>query len=405
MFGWLKSKKQAGDAHAGAIREALERLRFPADEDSIVAAGRVSEIVVREGKAYFAIEVRGDEMESAEQIRQTATALAEGVSGVDQAFVTLTTPVQEAGQSSPVAAAGESRARAHAAPAGGSPFAGAVASGGRRAARQPRQQEAGHARVKKIIAVASGKGGVGKSTTSANLALALAAEGSRVGLLDMDVFGPSMPRLFGVTSKPEKGEGRLMKPIEAFGLPIMSMGFLVDENVPVIWRGAMVASAVRQLLQDVEWGELDILVIDMPPGTGDTQLSLAQNVSLAGAVIVSTPQDLALIDARRGLAMFNKVEVPVLGIVENMSYFLCPHCGGRADIFGHGGARDEAVKLGVPFLGDVPLHTEIRERSDSGRPVVASAPESEHAAAYRAIARNMLESLEAVSRPAPEIVL
>ena len=256
-----------------------------------------------------------------------------------------------------------------------------------------------------MIAVASGKGGVGKSTTTANLALALAACGQRVGVLDMDVFGPSMPRLFGLSGRPEKGEGRMMKPMSGYGLPVMSMGFLVDEDVPVIWRGAMVSSAVRQLVQEVEWGELDILLIDMPPGTGDTQLSLAQNVALAGAVIVSTPQDLALIDARRGLAMFRKTEVPVLGIVENMSYFLCPSCGTRSDIFGHGGAREEAARLGVPFLGEVPLHADIRQLSDDGRPVVATQPESAHSRAYVAIAETMLQSLAAMQRPAPEIIL
>jgi ATP-binding protein involved in chromosome partitioning len=196
----------------------------------------------------------------------------------------------------------------------------------------------------------------------------------------MDIFGPSMPKLFGLTGKPEKGSGKLMKPMMGYGLPIMSMGFLVDEAVPVIWRGAMVSSAVRQLVQEVEWGTLDYLIIDMPPGTGDAQLSLAQSVALSGAVIVSTPQDLALIDARRGLAMFEKVDVPVLGIVENMSYFLCPSCGTRSEIFGHGGARDEALMLGLPFLGEVPLHAEIRERSDNGLPVMATLPESEHAA-------------------------
>ena len=212
--------------------------------------------------------------------------------------------------------------------------------------------------VSNIIAVSSGKGGVGKSTTSVNLALALSALGWRVGILDADIYGPSVPRLLGLKGKPES-EGRTLKPLTAYGLKAMSIGFLVDEEEAIIWRGAMVVQAIQQLMRDVAWGELDCLVVDMPPGTGDVQLSMAQNVPLAGAVIVSTPQDLALIDARRGVAMFKKVEVPVLGIVENMSYFLCPHCGGRTDIFAHGGARDAAAKFGVPFLGEVPLDMAI----------------------------------------------
>ena len=230
--------------------------------------------------------------------------------------------------------------------------------------------------VRHIIAVASGKGGVGKSTTAVNLALGLSSQGLRVGVLDADIYGPSLPRLLGVTSKPTAVPGsRVLNPIEAFGLKVMSMGFLVDETTAMIWRGPMVMTALQQMLREVAWGELDILVVDMPPGTGDAQLTLAQQTPLAGAVIVSTPQDLALIDARRGIAMFRKVNVPILGIVENMSHFQCPSCGARHDIFGHGGARDEATKLDVPFLGEVPLDQDLRERSDAGQPVVVSAPE------------------------------
>jgi ATP-binding protein involved in chromosome partitioning len=206
------------------------------------------------------------------------------------------------------------------------------------------------------------------------LRLALLANGLRVGILDADIYGPSMPRLLKISGRPQQIEGRIIRPMENYGLKVMSMGFLVDEEVAMIWRGPMVQSALMQMLREVAWGDLDVLVVDMPPGTGDAQLTMAQQVPLAGAVIVSTPQDLALIDARKGLAMFRKVEVPVLGIVENMSYFIAPDTGNRYDIFGHGGARKEAERIGVPFLGEVPLTMGIRETSDAGTPVVASSP-------------------------------
>lgn len=239
--------------------------------------------------------------------------------------------------------------------------------------------------INSIIAVASGKGGVGKSTTALNLALALRDLGLRVGLLDADIYGPSVPRLTGVREKPTLNDAKKMVPIVRFGLPLMSIGFLVEEETAMVWRGPMVMSAIRQMLWDVAWGELDVLVVDMPPGTGDAQLTLAQQVPLKGVVIVSTPQDLALIDARRGIAMFDKVSVPTLGIIENMSYFHCPECGTRSDIFGHGGARHEAERLKVPFLGEIPLHMSIRASSDAGTPVVESEPDGVHAAIYRAI--------------------
>ena len=244
-----------------------------------------------------------------------------------------------------------------------------------------------------VIAVASGKGGVGKSTTALNLALGLRDLGLRVGLLDADIYGPSVPRLTGLREKPQLNDDRKMIPLQRFGLKIMSIGFLVEEDTAMIWRGPMVMSAITQMLRDVEWGTLDILVVDMPPGTGDAQLTLAQNVPLKGAVIISTPQDLSLIDARRGLAMFKKVNVPVLGIVENMSYFQCPHCGTKSDIFGHGGARHEAERLKVPFLGEIPLHMSIRATSDSGTPVVESEPDGPHAAIYRAIGEKVRDQL------------
>jgi ATP-binding protein involved in chromosome partitioning len=245
-----------------------------------------------------------------------------------------------------------------------------------------------------IIAVASGKGGVDKSTTALNLALGLRDLGLRVGVLDADIYGPSMPKLTGIREKPQLNDAKRMIPISRFGLAVMSIGFLVDEETPMIWRGPMVMSAITQMLREVEWGTLDVMVVDMPPGTGDAQLTLAQQVPLQGAIIVSTPQDLSLIDARRGLAMFTKVNVPVLGIVENMSYFQCPHCGTRSDIFGHGGARQEAKQLGVPFLGEVPLHMDIRATSDAGTPLVESEPDSDHAKVYRSIAALIKDRLK-----------
>jgi len=239
--------------------------------------------------------------------------------------------------------------------------------------------------IRAIIAVASGKGGVGKSTTAVNLALALSVLGLRVGLLDADIYGPSMPRLLGITERPAI-EDNVVSPVERYGIKVMSMGFLMNEESPVIWRGPMVVTALMQMTREVNWGELDVLVLDMPPGTGDAQLTMAQQIPLQGAVIVSTPQDLALIDARKGLKMFKNVDVPILGIVENMSTFVCPHCGGVSDIFGHGGAEEDARRLGVPFLGAIPLHMSIRETSDAGTPIVVSEPSGAHARCFRDIA-------------------
>ncbi len=258
-----------------------------------------------------------------------------------------------------------------------------------------------------IIAVASGKGGVGKSTTAVNLALGLRDLGLNVGMLDADIYGPSIPKLLAIRGRPQTLGGTKLRPMEGYGLKVMSIGFLVEEETPMIWRGPMVMSALTQMLREVQWGELDVMVVDMPPGTGDAQLTMAQQVPLKGAVIVSTPQDLALIDARRGVAMFRRVNVPVLGIVENMSYFLCPNCGTRSDIFGHGGARHEAERLGVPFLGEVPLDIEIREKSDAGLPVVATQPEGSHARIYREIAAQVHAAIAGgeAARPAPRIVI
>jgi ATP-binding protein involved in chromosome partitioning len=377
------------------VLEALRGVKGPNLSDDIVSLGLVSEIVIRGGKVYFAISVDPARARELEAMRQAAEKVVKDLPGVDAVTVTLTAD-REAG-AGPAGGNGAGRT----APPPGSPVA-------RGAAQAARSRTGAIPGVANIIAVASGKGGVGKSTTAVNLALALKSRGLNVGILDADIYGPSMPRLLGIKGQPQQLANNQLKPMEAFGLKVMSMGFLVDEETPMIWRGPMVMSALSQMLKDVAWGELDVLVVDMPPGTGDAQLTMAQQVPLAGAVIVSTPQDLALIDARKGLNMFRKVDVPVLGLVENMSTFICPHCGGRSDIFGHGGAKADAERLGVPFLGEVPLTLAVRETSDAGKPVVVSAPESDAAETYRAIGAKVWAELErhkTGARSAPRIVM
>jgi ATP-binding protein involved in chromosome partitioning len=247
--------------------------------------------------------------------------------------------------------------------------------------------------VKNIIAIASGKGGVGKSTTAVNLALALVAEGARVGILDADIYGPSQPRMLGITGRPESQDGSSLEPMEGYGLQAMSIGFLIDEETPMIWRGPMVTQALEQLLNETNWADLDYLVIDLPPGTGDTQLTLAQKVPVSGALIVTTPQDIALLDARKGLKMFQKVEVPVLGIVENMSTHICSQCGHEEFIFGSGGGQHMADQFGIDLLGSLPLDIHIREETDSGKPTVVAQPDSRITAIYREIARRTAAKL------------
>ncbi|WP_076860576.1 Mrp/NBP35 family ATP-binding protein [Bradyrhizobium mercantei] len=348
-------------------------------------ANVLSAITVTDGKVFFSINVDAAEARAWESVRAQAENAVRAIPGVSVAMIALTAE-RKAGS----AAAPAPR------PAGGVQPASAHRHPHPPGAQSPMARQAEIPGIAAVIAVASGKGGVGKSTTALNLALGLRDLGLRVGLLDADIYGPSVPRLTGIREKPQLNDDKKMIPLVRFGLSIMSIGFLVEEDTAMIWRGPMVMSAITQMLRDVAWGTLDVLVVDMPPGTGDAQLTLAQNVPLKGAVIVSTPQDLSLIDARRGLAMFKKVNVPVLGIVENMSYFQCPHCGTRSDIFGHGGARHEAEKLGVPFLGEVPLHIAIRTASDSGNPVVESEPDGPHAAIYRAIGGKVREQLQGV---------
>ncbi|HUU26110.1 MAG TPA: iron-sulfur cluster carrier protein ApbC [Methyloceanibacter sp.] len=390
------------------ILAALKGVKGPDLEDDIVSLGLVSEVVIHKGKVYFAISVDPARAREMEELRQAAESVVKDIPGVEGVAVTLTADrAPGAPGSNGNGATAQTAPPPQAAPRQGhGPQGPGVTAPG--AARDARHRPGGVPGVKHIIAVASGKGGVGKSTTAVNFALALKDRGLKVGVLDADIYGPSMPRLLGIHGQPQQLAGNKLDPMRAYGLKVMSMGFLVDEETPMIWRGPMVMSALSQMLKDVAWGELDVLVVDMPPGTGDAQLTMAQQVPLAGAVIVSTPQDLALIDARKGLNMFTKVNVPVLGIVENMSTFVCPHCGEASDIFGHGGAKAEAERLGVPFLGEVPLTMAVRATSDEGKPVVATDPESPVARVYREIAAAAWAELEHVSgaaRQAPKIVM
>ncbi len=374
------------------VLEALGRVRDPEQGKDLVSLGMIGGLAIKDGNVGFSIEVAAARGAGAEPLRKAAEQAVFALDGVTSVTAVLT--AHRAGQGSGQRSGGPGGGQAAPQTAAGQPPA--AAKGG------------GADRVGSIIAIASGKGGVGKSTTAANLALALMAEGARTGLLDADIYGPSMPRMMGVRGKPTTADGKVLDPMVGHGVKLMSMGFLVDEETPMIWRGPMVMSALQQLLQDVDWGPLDVMVVDMPPGTGDAQLTLAQTARLAGAVIVSTPQDIALLDARKGLNMFRKVDVPVLGIIENMSYFECPHCGERSHVFSHGGARREAERLGVDFLGEIPLDIAIRETSDGGRPIVVAEPDGPHATAYRDIAGRILDRLEAGSagpKPAPKILI
>ncbi|MCB1378534.1 MAG: Mrp/NBP35 family ATP-binding protein [Alphaproteobacteria bacterium] len=359
------------------VLDVLKRIAAPDGRGNLVSAGLVSEIAITDGTVMFALETDPRHVKTMEVLRGAVEKAVLAIPGVSRAVIALTSERAQPREPGPKA---QAAARSIAVPG-----------------------------IRHIVAVASGKGGVGKSTTAINIALGLKALGLRVAVLDADVYGPSMPKLFGLTGKPKAAdtEGKRMMPMSRFGIELMSIGFLVAEDTPMIWRGPMVMSALTQLLRETAWSGTDVMIVDMPPGTGDAQLTLAQQTPLSGAVIVSTPQDLALIDARKGLNMFRKVNVPVIGIVENMSYFVCDKCGERHEIFGHGGARDEAQRLGVAFLGEVPLDKDVRLRSDKGEPVTATCPESLHAKIYREIARQVWEAVEKgnLARPAPRIVL
>jgi ATP-binding protein involved in chromosome partitioning len=364
------------DDLAAAVTKALAAVKDPASGRDVVAAGMVQGLVVRDGMVHFALQVAREAAASMEPVRAAAEAAARAVPGVISATAVLTAHRAEA--------APAARPAAPRGPAGPGPML--------------------LSDVRAIIAVASGKGGVGKSTTAVNLAVALAADGLKVGLLDADIYGPSLPQMLGTRERP-RSEGQRIIPLTRWGLKAMSIGFLVEEETPMIWRGPMVMGALEQMMGQVAWGPLDVMIVDMPPGTGDAQLTMSQRVPLAGAVIVSTPQDVALLDARRGVRMFEKVNVPVLGLIENMSFFCCPNCNHRSDIFSHGGAKREAERLGVEFLGELPLKLEIRELADAGTPIVMARPDSDEAQTYRRIARRVWEKAAAKADAAPKIVM
>jgi ATP-binding protein involved in chromosome partitioning len=352
----------------------------------VVARGWVKGLTIKDGHITFALEVPARDGERLEPVRAAAEAAVRGVRGVSAVTAVLTAQVAQAPRTAP----GHGHAHAH-----GHAHGQAQGHG--------RPERLALPTVKHIIAIASGKGGVGKSTTAANLAVAFAKTGLKAAIFDADVFGPSVPRMFGLSGRKPSSDGKTVIPLEAYGVKVMSIGFMVAEDNPIIWRGPMVMGALEQMLRDVSWGEIDVMVVDMPPGTGDTQLTVSQRVPLAGAVIVSTPQDIALIDARKGLNMFRRVEVPILGIIENMSYYVCPNCGHREDIFAHGGAQRTAAELGVPFLGEIPLELAIRATSDAGTPIVSAEPDGPHTHAYVDIARTLWETMQAAQRRAPTI--
>ncbi|PHQ66288.1 MAG: iron-sulfur cluster carrier protein ApbC [Sneathiella sp.] len=359
-----------------AVLGCLEKVIDEKTGKNVVELGLINGLVIKDGNIGFALEINpadANEMEGLRKKCEDAVFALNGVSSVSAVLTAEQAPPAPAAKAPPP--------------------------------RQPAQKPEVPG-VAAIIAIASGKGGVGKSTCAVNIALGLQALGLKVGMLDADIYGPSLPRMLGLSGKPSSEDGKKLSPKEKWGLKVMSMGFMVEEDTPMIWRGPMIMSALQQMVFDVSWGELDVLVVDMPPGTGDAQLTLAQKVPLAGAVIISTPQDIALIDARKGLNMFRKVDVPVFGIVENMSYFLCPSCGERSDIFGHGGARETAAELGIDFLGEVPLHMDIRKTSDAGTPITAIEPDSDHAKIYRELARRVQEKIaENASASGPRIVI
>ena len=383
------------------VLKALSTVTVDRGGTTLPASGRLSQVVIDPGnRVMFSILIDPSEAERFEPVRREAEGRVLALPGVSSVLASLTAERGSAA-SGPAPGAPRQSGGPVAPPRPGS------APGNAQGNAQGNVQGNALPGVRHIVAVASGKGGVGKSTTACNLALALSAQGLRVGLLDADIYGPSVPKLLGLSGKPRVIEGKTLEPLQAYGLKAMSIGLLIEPESAMIWRGPMVQSAITQMLRDVAWGALDVLVVDMPPGTGDAQLTMAQATPLSGAVIVSTPQDLALIDARRGVTMFRKVSVPILGVIENMATFICPNCGHASAIFGHGGARHEAERLEVPFLGEIPLTMAIRETSDAGRPVVATDPDGPQAKVYSEIARKLWGNLTGApaGRAAPKIVI
>ena len=385
-------------SRADALK-ALDAVLDPKSGRGLAAAGLIQALVLADGRAGFMMEVAAEDAGLYQPVAEAAEAVLRALPGVEKAHVVLTAQAPAVKPAPPEPSVVRVRRGARLSPDAQSQMQPPRPTG----AMKP-------ANVRHVIAVASGKGGVGKSTVAVNLAAAMAMLGRRIGLLDADVYGPSIPRMTGADADPELTADRKLKPIEAFGLKIMSIGFLVDEGAPMIWRGPIASSAINQMLNDVAWASetepLDVLVIDLPPGTGDVQLTLAQRVALSGAVVVSTPQEVALIDVRRGVAMFEKTSVPILGVVENMAYFPDPATGAPIPIFGHGGAKATAAALGAPFLGEIPIEVALRESCDQGRPLVASGAESPATRAFLAMAEQVLDAVERgeALKPAPKIV-
>jgi ATP-binding protein involved in chromosome partitioning len=347
------------------VLEALRTVEMPGTGGSIVDADVVRALAIEGDRVRFVLEVdpaQGAALEPMRAAAERVVAALPGVAGV-AALMTAHGPARRP------APTPDLKIGRHPTPQAG-----------------PSQVPG----IKRIVAIASGKGGVGKSTVAANLAVALAREGKRAGLLDADIYGPSQPRMMGVNERPKSPDGQTILPLHAHGVTMMSIGLMMKEGEAVIWRGPMLMGALQQMMNQVLWGELDALIVDLPPGTGDVQLTLSQRYPVSGAIIVSTPQDVALLDARKAIDMFGKLKVPILGIVENMSAYICPNCGHEAHIFGHGGARAEAERLGVPFLGEIPLDLRVRLSSDAGVPVVASHPESPEARAFSGVARRLI---------------